>query len=225
MARGARAAAAPTWEAVRGHLAAPPLDPATSAPPLYANNAACACLYTRGPCTFPRAGCPGSLGSHPMTSGLVGMLNGLAGDGGRRYGLRVESVNATTASILANWSWGDARDSPEVWGWDAPLLALSVARLGWTPESAVAALSLGFNNNLYNTQGMNQGMGNNTAYFPGNCGTLLAIAALAAGFDGGVPGAQLVAGGPGAVASNPIAPLGFPAAWGAVVEGFDVPLP
>lgn len=217
--------ASPAWDAVRGHLAAPPLDPATAAPPLYANNAACACLYTRGPCGFPRAGCPGPLGSHPMTSGLVGMLNGLAGDGGRRYGITVASANATSAAILANWSWGTPASSPSVWGWDAPLLALSIARLEWSPESAVAALTLPFNKNLYNSQGANIGMGNGTVYFPGNGGTLLAIAGMAAGFDGGAPGAQLRAGGAGAVASDPRAPIGFPAAWAAVTEGFNVPLP
>jgi hypothetical protein len=216
---------APAWDAVRGRLAAPPLDPATASPPLYANNAACACLYARGACAHPRAGCPSPLGSHPMTAGLVGMLNGFAGDGGRRYGLDAASVNATTAAVFANWSWGDARASPDVWGWDAPLLALSVARLGWAAESAVSALLLPFNKNLYNAQGANQGMGNNTVYFPGNGGTLLAVAGLAAGFDGGAPGAQLIAGGPGAVASSPRAPLGFPTAWAAVVEGFNVPLP
>jgi hypothetical protein len=153
----------PAWEAVRGHLAAPPLDPATSSPPLYANNAACACLYARGACGFPREGCPGPLTSHPMTSGLHGMLNGLAGDNGARYGVSVESLNATTAAVFANWSWGDLQSSPSVWGWDAPLLALSIARLGWSSASTTNALTLNFNKNLYNTQGVNQGMGTNTA--------------------------------------------------------------
>ncbi len=111
-----------------------------------------------------------------------------------------------------------------MWGWDAPLLALSLARLNWTADSAVTALMRPFNKNLYNVQGINQGMGNKTAYFPGNGGTLLVVAALAGGFDAGAPGAQLRAGGPGAVASCPTAPLGFPAEWGAVVEGFVVPL-
>ena len=153
------------------------------------------------------------------------MLNGLAGDGGRRYGLTAESVNATAAAIFANWSWGTPDSSPSVWGWDAPLLALGIARLGWSPESAAAALLLPFNKNLYDVMGVNQGMGNGTAYFPGNGGTLLVVAAMAAGYDGGAPGAQLRSGGPGAVASSPTAPRGFPAAWAAVAEGFNVPLP
>ena len=216
---------APSWEAVRGHLAAPPLDAATAAPPLYATNAACACLYARGACAFARAGCPAPLVSHPMTAGLHGMLNGLADDGGRRNGLRVESVNATVAEIAANWTWGTAGSSPQVWGWDAPLVALAVARLGWAPESVVSTLLLPFNKNTYDAQGHNRGMGNSTAYFPGNGGTLLAVAGIAGGFDGGAPGAQLRAGGPGAVASSPAPPVGFPAAWRAVVEGFVAPLP
>lgn len=151
------------WEAVRGHLAAPPLDPATNSPPLYANNAACACLYTHGACAFPREGCPGPLTSHPMTSGLHGMLNALADDRGKRCGVTAESLNATTAAVLMNWTWGGVLSSEQVWGWDAPLLALSIARLGWTADSTIAALMLEFNKNLYNRQGVNQGMGNNTA--------------------------------------------------------------
>jgi len=159
-----------------------------------------------------------------MTSGLHGMLNALAGDGGQRYGVTPDSLNATAAAILANWSWGSRYDSPKVWGWDAPLLALSTSRLSWSPESVVSTLLLTFNKNLYNRQGINTGMGNHTAYFPGNGGTLLVVAGMAAGFDGGAPGAQLRSGGPGAVASSPVAPSGFPAAWGAVSEGFIVPL-
>lgn len=62
------------------------------------------------------------------------------------------------------------------------------------------------------------------SYFPGNGGTLLVVAAMAAGFDGGAPGAQLRAGGAGAVASTPTTPIGFPSSWNAVTEGFDVPL-
>jgi len=217
----------PAWEAVRGHLAPPPTDPASAAPPLYATNAACACLYEAGgrACPFPRPGCPSPLVSHPMTSGLVGMLHGLGGDGGRRYGVAAASANATCAAVLANWTWGSPDASPAVWGWDAPLLALGLARLGWTAEAAVGALLLPFNKNRYDDMGVNQGMGTGTAYFPGNGGTLLAVAALAAGFDGGVPGQQLRTGGPGAVASEPTPPVGFPAAWRAVAEGFDVPLP
>jgi hypothetical protein len=219
--------AQPAWEAVRGRLAPPPLDPATlAATPLYANNAACACMYDRvASCAFPRPGCPGALTSHPMTSGLVGMLNGLAGDGGSRYGLTAARANATSAAVLANWTWGDAASSPNVWGWDAPLLALSLARLGWSPDAVVAALMLPFAKNRYDSLGVNAGMGTGTAYFPGNGGMLLAVAALASGFDGGAPGAQLREGGPGAVASSPTPPVGFPAAWRVVLEGFDVPLP
>ena len=216
-----------TWETVRGNLAPPPLDPATSSPQLYANNAACACLYLpkSSSCSFPREGCPSPLVSHPMTSGLHGMLNGLAGDDGFRYKVNAASLNATAAAILTNWSWGSPGSSPSVWGWDSALLSLSLSRLGWTPESTVAALMLNFNKNLYNRQGINQGMGDLTAYFPGNGGTLLAVSAMASGFDGGNPGDQLRKQGPGAIASDPISPIGFPSSWGAVTEGFNIPLP
>ena len=215
------------WDRVRGHLAAPPFDPATRAPPLYAANAACACLYapSGSPCGFARTGCPAPLTSHPMAVGVVGMLNGLSGDGGARYGVSAASANATAAAVRERWSWGSAASSPAVWGWDAPLLALSLARLRWAPEAAVGALLAPFNKNLYSDVGVNQGMGNATAYFPGNGGTLLAVAALAAGFDGGAPGAQLRAGGAGAVAADAVPGVGFPGEWRAVVEGFNVPLP
>jgi hypothetical protein len=164
------------WEAVRAGLAPPPLDPATSAPPLFAANAACACLYAPkgAPCAYARAGCPAPRVSHPMTASLVGMLNGLGGDGGAGSGVAPASANATLAAILGNWSWGSASASPDVWGWDAPLLALGLARMGWASESVAGALLLPFEKNLYNSQGVNQGMGNGTAYFPGNGGTLLA---------------------------------------------------
>ena len=153
------------------------------------------------------------------------MLNGLAGDGGVAYGVSPASANATLAAILGNWSWGTAEASPAVWGWDAPLVALGLARQGWSGSSVVSALLLPFEKNGYNSQGVNEGMGKGTAYFPGNGGLLLAVAALVGGFDGGAPGQQLRSSGPGAVASSPTTPVGFPAEWGAVVEGFTVPLP
>jgi protein-glucosylgalactosylhydroxylysine glucosidase len=48
------------------------------------------------------------------------------------------------------------------------------------------------------------------AYFPGNGGLLLAVAALAGGFSD---------------SSNVTVPIGFPASWHASVEGFDVSYP
>lgn len=218
--------ASPAWDAVAGHLARPPLDPA-SQPPLYAVNAACACLYNpqHSPCPFSRLGCPTPLTSHPMTSGLVGMLNGMAGGSGR-YGVDAAIANATVAATASNWSWGTLAESPQVWGWDPPLVALAQARLGWSPDSVVDMLLLNVEKNQYNAVGVNEGMGHETVYIPGNGGILLAISAIAAGYDGGAPGAQLFAGGgPGAVAASPTHPLGFPVAWNAVVEGFSAPLP
>ena len=111
-----------------------------------------------------------------------------------------------------------------MWGWDYPLATLALARLGWRPEPCVAALLRPSEKNAYSRAGVNQGMGNATAYFPGNGGTLLAVAALAAGFDVGPPGEALAKGGPGAMQAAS-APTGFPAAWNAVAEGFNVPLP
>ena len=214
------------WGAVADGLAAPPLDPATRGGarpvPLYANNAACACAYEpqgSPPCAFANAGCPSAhtLQSHPMTAGLVGMLNGL---GRAVYGVDVESANATVAEVVANWTWGDANSSPTVWGWDSPLVTLSLARLNWAPEAAVAMLLRDFEKNAYNAVGLNTGMGASSAYLPGNGGTLLAVAALAAGFDVGAPGEALARGGPGA-APRAAPGIGFPRAWGAITEGFE----
>jgi len=250
----------PRWAEVAAALAPPPLDPATSAPQLYATNRACACLYEAPgtPCAFPSAGCPSSragaggggasgggngadgaagssmsvsgsdrstsgspsecrLASHPMTAGLHGVANGAG-----RVDMR--SANATVAAIVKLWSWGSNESSPQVWGWDAQVVVLSQARLGWSAEACAAMLLRPFEKNGYDANGINAGMGTGTAYFPGNGGTLLAVAALAAGFDVGAPGAALAAGGAGARQASS-APVGFPAAWGAVAEGFGVALP
>jgi len=216
----------PQWELVAGALAAPPLDPASAPLPerTYATNANCSCVFSDGPCAFARPGCPASHTSHPMLAGLVGMLNGLAGDGGARYGITAPRANATTAAVVANWSWGTPEQSPAVWGWDPPLVALSAARLGWSPAAVVALLLMRINKNAYSRVGINCGMGNATAYFPGNGGTLLAVAAMAAGFDSGAPGQGLAGGGPGALGPTS-APIGFPEEWGARAEGFNVALP
>jgi hypothetical protein len=152
------------------------------------------------------------------------MLNGLGGDQGVRYKVTVESLNATTAAVLSNWSWGNQESSANIWGWTPPFVSLSLSRLSYSPETIIDTLLLNVNKNLYNRQGANQGMGNLTIYFPGNGGTLLAVAAMASGFDGGAPGDQLRKDGPGAIAINPTRPVGFPSSWGAVVEGFNVPL-
>lgn len=224
----------PRWAEVAAALAPPPLDPATSTPQLYANNRACACLYEApgSPCAFPDAGCPSArigsrsgggspsacrLGSHPMVAGLHGVANGAG---------RVDmlSANASVAAIVNLWSWGTNTSSPQVWGWDGPLVVIAQARLGWSAEACVAMLLKTFEKNNFDANGINAGMGRGTAYFPGNGGTLLAVAALAAGFDAGAPGEALAAGGVGARMAGS-APVGFPVAWRAVTEGFDVQLP
>ena len=96
--------------------------------------------------------------------------------------------------------------------WDFPLVALAQARLSWAPESIIDMLLNPSIKNNYTSAGYNLApCGGICAYFPGNGGLLLAVAAVAGGFD--------VAGG------STVKPIGFPASWRAAVEGFDIAYP
>lgn len=88
-----------------------------------------------------------------------------------------------------------------------PIHSRRQARLGWSAEAVKDMLLYPALKNSYTAAGYNWAPGL-CAYFPGNGGILLAAAALAGGFaSGGAP------------------PVGFPAQWHAVAEGFDVPYP
>ena len=151
------------------------------------------------------------------------MLNGLAGGSGR-YHVQQSTANATVAATVSSWAWGSLAESPAVWGWDMPLVALAQVRLHWSAAAVVDTLLMPVNKNVYGQSGVNWGMGTHTAYLPGNGGLLLAVAAMAAGMDKGAPGAGLLAQGAGSCGSSPGQPLGFPEAWQAQAEGFGVPL-
>lgn len=204
-----------TWAAVASGLAPPLVDPASPpGEPLYSFNYDCACAYVppgRGTCPrdqFNMTSCRSTM-SHPMTAGVVGMVNGLPPFDSSRYGLEATIVNATVAAIVGNWSWGNATASPAVWGWDFPLVALAQCRLGWQPDAVVDMLLHASGANTYTPFGYNWQNAGLPAYMPGNGGLLLAVAAMAAGF--------------GASAGLPSTPCGFPLAWNASVEGFSVP--
>ena len=130
------------YDRVASNLAQLPTDPASPpGPPLYVFDAKCACQYLRGgvknasclPSYVPEGGVNcGALSAHPLTIAPVGMLNGLRRGG--RYGVTEASANATLSAVWGAWGeWGGA------WGWDDALLAMSMARLGWTAESIAAA--------------------------------------------------------------------------------------
>jgi protein-glucosylgalactosylhydroxylysine glucosidase len=195
----------PDYDAVASKLGPLTLDigsPPTE--PVYSFNRACACAYRQADCPkdhFNLTQCP-SAASHPMTVGPVGMVNGLRDDKGARYGLDLQTANNTIAAVVREWYWDQA------WGWDVGLTALAQVRLGWSPEAVVQTLLLSSVKNIYNENGYNFQTPGLPAYLPGNGATLLAVAAMAGGMEGGL---------------SPVA--AFPAAWGAVVEGFAIPYP
>jgi len=131
---------------------------------------------------------------HPSFVGALGLLPG--------KGVDTETMRRTLRAVETQW------DLRQTWGWDYPLLAMTAARLH-EPERAVDFLLYGAKNNQYGLAGMtprvhldehaadllqNQqasvgpdGPGYRRAaetYFPSNGGLLLAVALMAAGWDG-----------------------------------------
>jgi hypothetical protein len=89
-----------------------------------------------------------------MTVGTLGMVNGI-GFGSDRYGINITTLNNTIAGVVSNWTWGNETYGTNVWGWDFPLVALSQARLGWSPDAIVDMLLLPVLKNLYTQFGYN----------------------------------------------------------------------
>lgn len=208
-----------TWDSIVLRMPPLPLDPAEPAStPLYTLNAACACEYL--PPGSPK--CPkGQFGmtqcaplqSHPMTAGLVGMLNGLAVRGSV---VNITTANNTLARIITDWEWGSANASANVWGWDAPLVGLSQARLVWDGHATVAMLLLPVIKNYYTEVGLNYQTSQLPAYMPGNGGLLLAVGSMAAGM--GLCNNNSGSGGGVGLTLQP--GVAFPAEWGVQYDGF-----
>ena len=195
------------YDAVAGGLADLPTDLASpsAGPPLYSLDRWCVCMYLPGGTN--NASCQQSwvppngsscdpVTSHPLTVGVLGMVNGRYH--GDRYGVNVRSANATVAAVLSQWStsWTSA------WGWDDALLASAMLRLQWDPRAIVDSALLDPQFPFYKN-------GHTVCcptYLPGNGGLLLSIAMLAAGTTES-PGNY------------------FPPEWNAVTEGFDVVYP
>jgi len=124
---------------------------------------------------------PAFTSDHPALVGLHGWLP-------PTEGLNVTMAKLTAENVWSHWNVTD------FWGWDYPMLAMSAARNGETDRAIDWLLDP-----LYQFDDVGMPIGGvrvPTPYFPGSGSFLLAIAMMAAGWDG----------------SEGVAP-GFPAGW------------
>lgn len=132
----------------------------------------------------------------PVKDGLyvnAGTAMNTFGEGGKRYGhpallgaygaippislIDLKVMHATLKKVMKTWSWDSA------WGWDFPLTAMTAARLG-EQEIAIKALLMKSEKNNYSVNGHNFHTGQSTFYLSSNGGLLIAVAMMAAGWDG-----------------------------------------
>lgn len=130
---------------------------------------------------------------HPMPLGALGMMP-------CSRLMTQERMDSTYDWTIANWNW------QKTWGWDYPMTAMCATRLH-RPDDAVGALLMSVAKNTYLPQGHNWQTPRLRCYLPGNGGLLLAVALMAAGWDG-------------CTTPEP----GFPPAWKVRYEGI-LPLP
>lgn len=90
------------------------------------------------------------------------------------------AVAEALEDALASWDW------ESTWGWDYPALAMTAARLE-RPEAAVDALLQDTVKNRCDAAGHFPQRPGLPAYLPANGGTLIALALMSAGWDGGPP--------------------------------------
>ncbi len=109
---------------------------------------------------------------HPSMLGALGILPGRLADR--------ETMGRTLDRVVKDWQWD------ETWGWDYPMVAMTAARLG-RGDLAVDALLMDAPKNVYLPNGHNRQADRKDLplYLPGNGGLLLAVAMMAAGWDGG----------------------------------------
>jgi hypothetical protein len=127
---------------------------------------------------------------HPSMLCACGVLPGERAD--------CEFMRNTIKTVFETWNWDRA------WGWDFPVVAMSAARVG-EPELAVEAFFVDTVKNTWLPNGHNYQRPNLPLYLPGNGGLLLAVAMMAAGWDG----------------CPPVQAPGFPqdGSWEVAVEG------
>eukprot|EP00937_MAST-01D_sp_MAST-1D-sp2_P007010 g7010.t1 len=200
----ARAGAPPkqAWARALAALAEPTVLPAPvggkHGPAAYAINANCYGFPDPDPPAAAKQGkhrCSGAYGSHPMVLGALGMIDGRAVS----PPLDAQLMNATLAYSIEGWDWAGT------WGWDYPMWAFSMMRLGWRSGAVVDMLLRAEEKNAYLANGHNFQSSGLACYLPGNGGLLAAVAMMAGGYTGAGGRHQAV---------------GFPEAWGAVSEGF-----
>lgn len=109
---------------------------------------------------------------HPSMLGALGVLPGRLADR--------ETMRRTLDRVIKDWQWD------ETWGWDYPMAAMTAARLG-RGDLAVDILLMDAPKNVYLPNGHNRQADRKDLplYLPGNGGLLLAVAMMAAGWDGG----------------------------------------
>lgn len=109
---------------------------------------------------------------HPSMLGAYGILPGKLAD--------KETMRRTLHRVMKDWTW------ERTWGWDYPMVAMTAARLG-EGDLAIDALLMDAPKNTYLTNGHNRQVTRKDLplYLPGNGGLLLAVAMMAAGWDGG----------------------------------------
>jgi beta-xylosidase len=114
---------------------------------------------------------------HPSFLAALGFLPGRSVDR--------ETMRRTLRAVEADW------DLRQTWGWDFPMMAMTAARLK-EPDKAIDFLLHDAENNRFGVAGMTprmhlEGESHRRAaetYFPSNGGLLLAVALMAAGWDG-----------------------------------------
>ena len=209
----------PLWLNISSHLPTLAIDIGSpSNYETYTLNPNCACLYNQPNCPknrYNKTQCsPGY--SHPMTSALMGMVNGRYNH--NQYGVNSTIANNTISSILNMWDWSQA------WGWDFPLVAFAQIRLGWSSESIVNTLLLNNTKNRYLRNGYNYQTNGLPAYLPGNGGLLQAVAAMTGGMMVESTTSQSNIGNPVQDTLVPYS-VGFPSAWNAAYENFPIAYP
>lgn len=86
-------------------------------------------------------------------------------------------MRRTLDRVFREWRWEDT------WGWDFPMVAMTAAKLGQA-ERAIDALFLESPKNVWRANGHNYQRANLPLYLPGNGALLIAVAMMAAAWNG-----------------------------------------
>jgi protein-glucosylgalactosylhydroxylysine glucosidase len=113
---------------------------------------------------------PRYLKDHPIIMGIYGFFP-------KTELIDTSVLKNTVQFVLKNWSW------EQTWGWDCPMAAMCLARLGM-PDEAVNMLLMNNPKNRFFKNGHNYQRANLPLYLPGNGSLLAAVALMAAGWDG-----------------------------------------